>query len=136
MNAPDRIDSYVLADGEKKMVYANDEKIPNAGTFTIAKETHTVGNLLQMQVLRNNQVKYCGYKMPHPLQNSMLVKVQTTTSKATPVAVVGAALAELQSECDVLDRSFRDAVSEKKDALAREERERAAARRAQGPAMY
>ena len=89
MNAPDRIDSYVLADGEKKMVYANDEKIPNAGTFTIAKETHTVGNLLQMQVLRNNQVKYCGYKMPHPLQNSMLVKVQTTTSKATPVAVVG-----------------------------------------------
>ncbi|KAH8047159.1 RNA polymerase II [Aureococcus anophagefferens] len=98
MNAPDRIDSYVLADGEKKMVYANDEKIPNAGTFTIAKETHTVGHLLQMQVLRNNQVRYCGYKMPHPLQNSMLVKVQTTTSKATPVAVVGAA-PELQSEC-------------------------------------
>ncbi|KAH8066501.1 RNA polymerase II [Aureococcus anophagefferens] len=134
MNAPDRIDSYVLADGEKKMVYANDEKIPNAGTFTIAKETHTVGNLLQMQVLRNNQVRYCGYKMPHPLQNTMLVKVQTTTSKATPVAVVGAARgAPERVRCSTGPSAT---PSPRSDALAREERERAAARRAQGPAMY
>ena len=86
MNAPDRWASYLLEDGQKRVDYVNDERIPNAGTFTVNKETHTVGNLLQMQLLRNKDVKFCGYQMPHPLEHSMHLKVQTTSkSKATPI---------------------------------------------------
>ena len=48
VNAPERSESYRLADGERRVTYSKDTKIPNAGTFTINKEDHTVGNLLRM----------------------------------------------------------------------------------------
>ena len=47
MNAPERHKCYLLDDDEKRMTYSNDQRIPNAGTFVINKEDHTIGNLLR-----------------------------------------------------------------------------------------
>ena len=37
-----------------------DERVPDAGTFTFNKEGHTAGELLRMQLLRDHQVQYAG----------------------------------------------------------------------------
>ena len=45
-------ESYRLAEGEPKCEWrdAANEKMPNAGTLTINKEDHTMGNLVRMYV--------------------------------------------------------------------------------------
>ena len=48
----------------------------NAATFIFNKEDHTWGNLLRMQLLRDNRVRYAGYIHPHPLISRVDVKVQ------------------------------------------------------------
>ena len=53
------------------------EALPNAGTFTIYLEDHTIGNLLRLQVLQNQETKFAGYKKPHPCENKVEIKVQT-----------------------------------------------------------
>ena len=39
-------ESYYLEENDKKVTFKKDEKIPNAATFQINKEDHTLGNLL------------------------------------------------------------------------------------------
>ena len=46
--------------------------MPNAAIFTINKEDHTVGNMVRMQLLKDPNVLFCGYKNPHPMDNTVL----------------------------------------------------------------
>ena len=87
------------------------QRVPDAGTFTFNKEGHTAGELLRMQLLRDHQVQYAGYQLPHPLEHRMLIKVQTTGQTAAPVDVLKAAIVDLQGETEALDRGFRDGVA-------------------------
>jgi DNA-directed RNA polymerase II subunit RPB11 len=48
MNAPDRLDTVRLPEGSQKMYMTIDEKMPNAATFKVLREDHTVGNLVRM----------------------------------------------------------------------------------------
>ena len=86
-----------------------------AGTFTINKEDHTVGNLLRMQLLRDGDTRFAGYQLPHPLEHVCHVKVETAPGRA-PVEVMGGAVTDLRQEVELLDRGFRDEC-----ARAREE---------------
>ena len=79
--------------------------------ITFNKEGHTAGELLRMQLLRDHQVQYAGYQLPHPLEHRMLIKVQTTGQTAAPVDVLKAAIVDLQGETQALDRGFRDGVA-------------------------
>jgi DNA-directed RNA polymerase II subunit RPB11 len=47
MNAPPTFESFLLLDGEKKIIMEKDTKVPNAASFIINKEDHTLGNLLR-----------------------------------------------------------------------------------------
>ena len=133
-NRPEPKDSYRLGEGERKVVYAKDTKIPNAGTFTINKEDHTLGNLLRMcvrappgifargpdararapntsrQLLRDKQVRFAGYQLPHPLEHRTLVKIQTVNATPTPVNALSNAINDLFAECDLLDQRFKEEV--------------------------
>ena len=84
MNAPDRHTTYLLEDGERRIDYRVDTRITNAGTFTFVKEGHTVGDVLRMQILRNRDVTYCGYQLPHPLEPRMLLKVRASLPWVCP----------------------------------------------------
>ena len=64
-----------------------------------------------LQLLRDHQVQYAGYQLPHPLEHRMLIKVQTTGQTAAPVDVLKAAIVDLQGETEALDRGFRDGVA-------------------------
>ena len=115
MNATERHRSYQRAEGQARMTYEPDQRVASAGTFTINKEDHTVGNLLRMQLLRDGDTRFAGYQLPHPLEHVCHVKVETTPGRA-PVEVMGAAVTDLRQEVELLDRGFRDEC-----ARAREE---------------
>lgn len=54
------------------------QKMVNSVTYRIPMEDHTVGDLLRIYLLKNKDVKFAGYRQPHPLEDVIEVKVQTT----------------------------------------------------------
>ncbi|CAN0864716.1 DNA-directed RNA polymerases II, IV and V subunit 11 [Linum grandiflorum] len=74
MNAPDRYERFVVPEGTKKVSYERDTKIINAASFTLEREEHTIGNILRMQLHRDKNVLFAGYKLPHPLQYKILIR--------------------------------------------------------------
>ncbi|KAK1925065.1 putative DNA-directed RNA polymerase ii 13.3 kDa polypeptide [Papiliotrema laurentii] len=77
MNQPNRIDSWILEDDQKPLTIVEDPKIPNAASITIRKQDHTLGNMIRAQLLLDPSVLFAGYKVPHPLENDILLKIQT-----------------------------------------------------------
>mmetsp|Transcript_1677 Transcript_1677/g.2207 ORF Transcript_1677/g.2207 Transcript_1677/m.2207 type:complete len:145 (-) Transcript_1677:118-552(-) len=116
MNAPERHLSYTLEPDEKRITYEKDQKIPNAGVFTIMKEDHTIGNLLRMQLLRDERLKFAGYQMPHPLEHRCLVKVQTTSRRSTPTMAMKDAVNDLELEFAQLEQNFREQCQNYRDS--------------------
>mmetsp|Transcript_20404 Transcript_20404/g.24522 ORF Transcript_20404/g.24522 Transcript_20404/m.24522 type:complete len:124 (-) Transcript_20404:250-621(-) len=114
MNAPERAASFLLDEdsGEVKITYATDTKVSNAGTFTLNKEDHTMGNLLRMQLLRDPSVRFAGYYHPHPLVHYLDLKIQTTTSNVAPVEVLSSAIEDLSNEADHLITQVSDSIDQ------------------------
>nr|ABK22069.1 unknown [Picea sitchensis]ABK23600.1 unknown [Picea sitchensis]ABK25590.1 unknown [Picea sitchensis]ACN40091.1 unknown [Picea sitchensis] len=107
MNAPDRYEKFVVPEGTKKVSYERDMKIMNAATFVIEREDHTIGNIVRMQLHRDPNVLFAGYKLPHPLQYKILLRIQTT-SQSSPMQAYNLAIDDLDKELDHLKRSFED----------------------------
>jgi len=96
----------VLEDGEKALEVTEDTKIPNAATFKIVKQDHTLGNMLRAQVLASPNVLFAGYKTPHPLHPYFLLKIQTDGTIA-PAAALEAAASRLIATLSALEGKFR-----------------------------
>ncbi|TDH72195.1 hypothetical protein CCR75_001023 [Bremia lactucae] len=114
MNAPSRSDSYLLPEGAQKVAYEKDTKISNAGKFTILREDHTVGNLIRMQLLRDPNVTFSGYRHPHPLIHDIVVRVQTNDA-SSPVEALANSLDDLSTEFDEIAQKFRRLTGNTKD---------------------
>lgn len=41
--------------------------MPNSATYRIELEDHTLGDLVRIFLLKNEEVKFAGYRLPHPL---------------------------------------------------------------------
>ncbi|EAZ02926.1 hypothetical protein OsI_25066 [Oryza sativa Indica Group] len=87
--------------------YERDTKIVNAGSFTIEREDHTIGNILRMQLHRDPNVLFAGYKLPHPLQYKILVRVHTA-NQSTPTQAYTQAINDLDKELENLKQAFED----------------------------
>ena len=111
MNAPDRTTAFLLDEeiDEKKITAAPDLKIENATLFTLNREDHTMGNLLRMQLLRDPNVRFVGYMMPHPLIMSFNLKVQTNSNMVKPTASLLTSVEDLSAEVDHLNATFDNA---------------------------
>lgn len=91
MNQPDRYSRFVLPSGVPHAVeYKPDTKMRAAGTFTIWLEDHTIGNLVRQQLHSNPEVVFAGYRIPHPLNPVMVVRIQTTEHSNPPAAMQSA----------------------------------------------
>mmetsp|Transcript_25801 Transcript_25801/g.39538 ORF Transcript_25801/g.39538 Transcript_25801/m.39538 type:complete len:128 (+) Transcript_25801:42-425(+) len=114
MNAPERTAAFLLDEdnGEVKLTYAPDTKVSNAGMFTFNKEDHTVANLIRMQLLRDNRVRFVGYIAPHPLVHRIDLKIQTTSSATSPSEVLSTAIEDLSNETDHLITQFTSTIDE------------------------
>ncbi|KAJ6595790.1 DNA-directed RNA polymerase [Mycena vulgaris] len=106
MNAPNRHELFVLEDNEKALEVTEDTKIPNAATFKIVKQDHTVANMLRAQLLAMPAILFAGYKVPHPLHPYFLLKIQTDGS-ATPQALLEAACTSLIGTMGALEAKFK-----------------------------
>lgn len=116
MNAPASFESFLLHDGEKKIVIQKDTKVPNAAHFIINKEDHTLGNLLRAQLLKDPKVLFAGYKVPHPLEYKFVLRVQTTEGYM-PQEALSTAITDLISELNLLEEQFKEAVIDKKSTI-------------------
>ena len=72
-----------------------------------------------MQLLRDPNVRFAAYRMPHPLIFETHIRIETMNSKVTPTNVFTASLADLQQETELLDKAWEAAVIdfERKHAL-------------------
>ncbi|KAL4452570.1 hypothetical protein ABPG75_008232 [Micractinium tetrahymenae] len=111
MNAPDRQEKFVVPEGVKKVAFQPDTKVANAGSFVIQREDHTVGNLVRMQLHREKNVVFAGYRIPHPLEYQMVVKVQTN-GKKTPIQAVQSALQDLGDEVGDIRNKFQQQLEQ------------------------
>ncbi|XP_036366084.1 DNA-directed RNA polymerase II subunit RPB11-a-like [Octopus sinensis] len=115
MNAPPTFESFLLYDGEKKIIIEKDTKVPNAAIFTVNKEDHTLGNLITTQLLKDPHNLFAGYKIPHPLEHKFVLRIQTTPDY-TPQEAFTNAITDLLSEFSLLQERFKEAVQEKQEA--------------------
>jgi len=44
-------------------------------TFSFYNEDHTLGNLLRNQIVKNKNVEFCAYSVPHPSEPVCNVRV-------------------------------------------------------------
>lgn len=63
--------------GKKKIPINKDIKVPKACLFTINKENHTLGNIIQSQLLKAPQVLFADHRVPRPLQHKTIFHVQS-----------------------------------------------------------
>ncbi|KAK0407480.1 hypothetical protein QR680_019217 [Steinernema hermaphroditum] len=115
MNAPASFESFLVFDGEKKITFEKDTKVPNAAIFTILKEDHTLGNLIKHQLLKDPQVLFAGYRNPHPLDHKIILRIQTT-SDTTPADALTSAITDLMAELSLFEERFREAVADKEQS--------------------
>ena len=103
-------EKFVVPEGVKRVAHARDTRVEHAATLTIQREDHTVGNLLRCALLRDREVTFAGYKIPHPLEYRMLVKVQTR-GRRSPKQVSARALEALADEAAETRRAFEAEVA-------------------------
>ncbi|KAK3677624.1 DNA-directed RNA polymerase II core subunit [Recurvomyces mirabilis] len=102
---PDRYELYLLGEGEKKVTFEQETRVPHAALFTFNKEDHTLGNLLRDKLSRSEHVLFAAYQVPHPLFAVFKLRVQTDGEIAPKDAVIQACN-ELVQELQSLDQEF------------------------------
>mmetsp|Transcript_20765 Transcript_20765/g.36968 ORF Transcript_20765/g.36968 Transcript_20765/m.36968 type:complete len:131 (+) Transcript_20765:39-431(+) len=110
-NRPEPSDRYILDEDEQRIEYKKDEKLTNCGIFKVNKEDHTLGNIARTHLLRNKNVTFAGYRIPHPLYYYITVKIRTT-GLLDPPAAFELALRSAHNELNNVEKNFRQALKE------------------------
>jgi DNA-directed RNA polymerases I and III subunit RPAC2 len=80
-------------------------------TFTVHGEDHTLGNALRYVLMKNADVEFCGYNIPHPSDNFVNVRVQTLNGISATDAF-RKALRDLADMTEHVKATFTDAARE------------------------
>lgn len=72
-------DSLVDMKGDRKIVEIISSTMPNSSLFKLEKEDHTLANLLRMKLHESPFVQIAGYRVPHPTQHRVELRVQTAS---------------------------------------------------------
>ena len=101
-------------------------KIKNAATVTIAKEDHTLGNMISMlkkdcfshtkllisfskkkrRLLKDRDVLFSGYKIRHPLEHNLEIKIQTN-STTNPVKALKDTINSLINDFKLIEEQYK-----------------------------
>ncbi|GJN68785.1 DNA-directed RNA polymerase I and III polypeptide [Purpureocillium lilacinum] len=96
-------------DEEEEEVEAQRVKIlpgstDTAASFEFTDEGHTLGNALRYVIMKNPDVEFCAYAIPHPSEPKMNIRIQTY--EGTAVDALKKGLVDLQDVCDVVADEF------------------------------
>ncbi|KAK3357658.1 DNA-directed RNA polymerase [Lasiosphaeria hispida] len=78
---------------------------PTAASFEFLNEGHTLGNALRYIIMKNPDVEFCAYAIPHPSEPKMNVRIQTYEG-TTAIEALQKGLKDLQDVCDVVSDKF------------------------------
>ncbi|KAI0802561.1 DNA-directed RNA polymerase [Xylaria sp. FL0064] len=76
-----------------------------AASFEFLKEGHTLGNALRFIIMKNPDVEFCAYAIPHPSEEKMNLRIQTYDT-TTATAALEKGLQDLEDLCDVVSEEF------------------------------
>ncbi|TKX22258.1 DNA-directed RNA polymerases I and III subunit RPAC2 [Elsinoe australis] len=82
-----------------------------AASFEFEKEDHTLGNALRYIIMKNPDVEFCGYSIPHPSEERMNLRIQTW-DEVSVYDVLEKGLQDLADLCDVVIDKFTIAREE------------------------
>ncbi|KAH9859939.1 RNA polymerase subunit AC19 [Plenodomus lingam] len=77
----------------------------SAASFQFDGEDHTLGNALRYIIMKNPDVEFCGYSIPHPSEAKMNLRIQTYDNVSV-YAVLEKGLDDLMAMCDVVEKKF------------------------------
>lgn len=97
MNQPDRYSRFTIPEDIPRVEFAVEGTNKCAAAYTIRLEDHTLGNLLRQQLHTDDDVVFAGYRIPHPLDPLMVMRIQTTGNKM-PHDALHHAIRDLQTE--------------------------------------
>ncbi|CAG8983435.1 hypothetical protein HYALB_00000604 [Hymenoscyphus albidus] len=75
-----------------------------AASFQFVKEDHTLGNALRYIIMKNPDVEFCGYSIPHPSEELMNIRIQTYEGTALDALEKG--LSDLIALCDEVSAKY------------------------------
>ncbi|KAI5966833.1 RPC19 [Candida pseudojiufengensis] len=81
-----------------------------AASFQILEEDHTLGNALRYMIMKNPEVEFCGYSIPHPSEKKLNIRIQTY-GNITAVEAFHQGLDNLSELCGVVEEKLTDAFS-------------------------
>ncbi|KAK2195057.1 bifunctional DNA-directed RNA polymerase [Babesia duncani] len=88
MNRPEAADMVELAPGVKRVEWIPDTRFPLCG----------------IRLLRDDRVSFVGYRVPHPLENKLELRVRTKTD--TPFIVVLNAISSVKNNLAYLRKTY------------------------------
>ena len=109
MNAPEPHELFFIPEGHSKVEAVEDTRLPNTVTYTIYREDHTLGTVLASVLQKQKTTLFAAYKVPHPLEHNIQLKLQTVQDFPPRSALVSA-LETTISEWNTLDKNFIMAV--------------------------
>ena len=80
-------------------------------SFQISNEDHTLGNALRYMIMKNPEVEFCGYSIPHPSEDFLNLRIQTY-GDITAVDALKKGLQDLMDLCDVVEQKFTQRIRE------------------------
>ncbi|KAF2012433.1 RBP11-like subunits of RNA polymerase [Aaosphaeria arxii CBS 175.79] len=85
---------------------------PTSASFQFDNEDHTLGNALRYVIMKNPDVEFCGYSIPHPSEAKLNLRIQTYDDVSV-YEVLEKGLRDLEGLCDVVVDTFAEARREK-----------------------
>ncbi|KAL3480665.1 DNA-directed RNA polymerase [Aspergillus californicus] len=96
---------------EEKRIVVLPGASETAASFQFEGEGHTLGNALRYTIMKNPDVEFCGYTIPHPSETKMNLRIQTYDN-TTALEVLEKGLDTLMDLCDVVTDKFTAARDE------------------------
>lgn len=96
---------------EKQRIRVLPGSSDTAASFEFEKEDHTLGNALRYIIMKNPDVEFCGYSIPHPSEERMNIRIQTYDNVSV-YDVLEKGLNDLMDLCDVVMDKFTIARDE------------------------
>ncbi|KAK8041849.1 DNA-directed RNA polymerase I and III polypeptide [Apiospora rasikravindrae] len=82
-----------------------------AASFEFLEEGHTLGNALRYIIMKNPEVEFCAYSIPHPSEAKMNIRIQTYDT-TTATAALEKGFQDLEDLCGVVSEKFWNARNE------------------------
>lgn len=96
-------------DADKIKVLPGSSEDGTAALFQIVDEDHTLGNALRYLIIKNPEVEFCGYSIPHPSENKLNLRIQTY-GNITAVEALHQGLDGLSALCTHMEQAFTEKI--------------------------